>query len=273
MTDRMASKTTGALLVAMKDFHPDWEAETNIWLDYDHIPERLSCEGFQWCERLERHPLPPAGWDASQQCLKYLTLYGLASLETLQSPAYKLQKKINAGSGSLMRQLRNARRKASGSGKDGSLRSIWVPRAMPSAAPRKLTYPAPRICLVQFRHDLGEMDGPVNDLVDRHLVPELLMLPGFLGCERYQAGVDDLDAHSEPPHRHPRYMDIFDVSTPEILVTGAYRRYLNSLDSLGPDIRQAWWPAASGIYSQRPSPWRVRIAPEPSAPPTHQTEG
>jgi hypothetical protein len=252
-------RSGGALLVAMKDFQADFEAESNIWLDYDHIPERLSCEGIEWCQRLELYPLRPAGWDASQQWLKYLTIYGLASLDTLKSPAYALQKKINGGRGSLMRQLRNARRKEAAPPKDGSLRTIWVERKSPWRQPRLVEFPEPRICLVNFRNGLGEFDQAVNDLLDRQLVPELLTMPGFLGCERYQAGVDDLDAHSEPPFRHPVYMDIFDVSTPEILVSGLYRRFIRSLDTLDRGLQAAWRPSASGIYFQRPSPWRIRI--------------
>lgn len=260
MTSETSDAKARALLVAMKDFHPDYEAETNIWLDYDHIPERLSCDGIESCQRLELYPLRPAGWDPTQQWLKYLSIYSLRSLETLQSPAYKLQKQINDRLGSLMRQNRRARKRAERSGKDRSLRTIWSERKVPWDRRRELAMPSPRVCLLQFRNSLGALDQPVNDFIDTQLVPELLSLPGFLGCERFEAGVTDIEKHSAPPLMHPVYMDIYDISTPEILVSGPYRDHLASIDYPTPDIQRACTPSASGIYVERPSPWRPQLS-------------
>jgi hypothetical protein len=264
-----------ALLVAMMDLPREFEDELNLWYDYDHIPERLSCEGITGCERLELHPVEPAGWTPAQRWTKYMHVYSLASIEVLDSPAYGLQKVMNEGKGSVWRQVRTRRQKAAQPPKGRSLRTSFVERAVPWHAPAA-AMPEPHVYLVQMRHDAGDRDEAVNDFVDRQLAPELLSLPGFVGCRRYEAPAKALaksspakssPAKSSPAKssaakglfRHPKYFDVFELTTPEVLTSGIFRRFVASLASFDAEIVQAWTPAGSGVYFQRPSPWRLRL--------------
>ena len=250
-----------ALLVAMRDFPQEFEHELNLWYDYDHLPQLLSCEGMLSCERLELYPIEPVGWTPDQKWSKYILMYTLASIEVLESPGYVLQKTLNDGKGSRWRQSQARRQKAAQGPKGRAIRTSWVRRDAPWGERRPIELPEPHVYLIHFRHELGGMDKAVNDFIDERLAPELLTLPGFLGCERYEA-VAKLHAKSagmKEAFRHPRYMDIFSLSTPEVLVSGIFRQYMKSLQSLDQELIRAWTPIGSGVYIQRPSPWRVMI--------------
>jgi hypothetical protein len=262
MTVAADTSTRRAYLVPMMDFPAEVEDETNLWFDYDHVPDRLSCDGILAAERWQLCPVEPIGWTPSQRWTKYLHFYRLRSVDVLDSPAYELQRTMNEGRGSAWRQLREARQRAVGRPAPArSLRTSWVERDVPWGRRRPIEVPAPRVALVHLRHDLGGLDEAVNDFVDHQLLPEMLMLPGVLGCERYDAAetVSTSGPVSANPFRHPRYMDIVDVTTPEVLVSGVFRQYMRSLESVAADVRAAWRPVASGVYVQRPSPWHATV--------------
>jgi hypothetical protein len=262
MTTTAATTGTRALLVPMMDFSAEVEDETNLWFDYDHVPDRLSCEGITAAQRFQRSPIEPIGWSPSQRWTTYLHFYSLSSPDVLDSPAYDLQRTMNDGRGSDWRQLREARQKAEGRPSPvRSLRTSWIEREVPWGGRRPVEVPEPRVILVHLRHDLGELDDAVNDFVDHHLVREMLMLPGVLGCERYEAVATQSTsaAASTATFRHPRYMDIFDLTTPEVVVSGVFRQYMRSLESFSPEVLEAWRPVGSGVYVQRPSPWRTSV--------------
>lgn len=261
MTVFAAPGARGALLVPMKDFAQEFEHESNLWYDYDHIPERLSCDGILFCERLELYPIEPIGWTPNQAWSKHLLVYSLASIDVLKSPGYLLQKTLNSGRGSVWRQKQSARQKAAQGPKGRSIRTAWIERNVLWERRRPIEMPEPRVYLIHLRHDLGEMDEAVNDFIDKRFAPELLMLPGFLACERYEAAniLYSKSLGEKATFRHPKYMDIFSLSTPEVLISGIYRQYMQSLKSFDQEMIRAWTPIGSGVYFQRPSPWRVMV--------------
>lgn len=250
-----------ALLIPMMDLPKEFEDEINLWYDHDHIPDRLSCDGIESCQRMELSPVRPAGWTPEQRWTRYLHVYTLRSIDVLDSAPYALQKVMNGGRGSRWRQDREARMRESGVSRDRALRTAWVARDVPWAGSSEVVQPEPRCFLLHLRHELGAMEQPVNEFIDGELVPELLSLPGFLGCQRYEAAPQTYKPASEgaDAFRHPRWLDIFDLSSPEVLSTSVYRDYLRSLDSVGQELLAAWKPVGSGVYHQRPSPWRLRL--------------
>lgn len=69
---------TGMLLTSMNIDAAD-EADFNRWYDREHLEERVAIEGFLEARRYVAHAANP----------KYLCLYSTATLEVLDSPAYK----------------------------------------------------------------------------------------------------------------------------------------------------------------------------------------
>ena len=68
----------GMLLTSM-DVDPSDEAEFNRWYDREHLEERVAIEGFLEARRYVVHNARP----------KYLCLYSTATIEVLDSPAYR----------------------------------------------------------------------------------------------------------------------------------------------------------------------------------------
>ncbi|WLB56193.1 DUF4286 family protein [Bradyrhizobium japonicum] len=68
----------GMLLTSMNIDVPD-EADFNRWYDREHLEERVAIEGFLEARRYVAHAANP----------KYLSLYSTATLEVLDSPAYR----------------------------------------------------------------------------------------------------------------------------------------------------------------------------------------
>src|SRR5262249_26890644 len=68
----------GMLLTSM-DIDPSDETEFNRWYDREHLEERVAIEGFLEARRYVAHAANP----------KYLCLYSTATLDVLDSPAYR----------------------------------------------------------------------------------------------------------------------------------------------------------------------------------------
>jgi len=68
----------GMLLTSM-DIDPSDEAEFNRWYDREHLEERVAIDGFLEARRYVAHQGSP----------KYLCLYSTASIDVLDSPAYR----------------------------------------------------------------------------------------------------------------------------------------------------------------------------------------
>ncbi|SFJ83265.1 hypothetical protein SAMN05216525_13812 [Bradyrhizobium sp. Gha] len=69
---------TGMLLTSMNIDAAD-EADFNRWYDREHLEERVAIEGFLEARRYVAHAANP----------KYLSLYSTATLDVLDSPAYR----------------------------------------------------------------------------------------------------------------------------------------------------------------------------------------
>ena len=68
----------GMLLTSM-DIDPEDEADFNRWYDREHLEERVAIDGFLEARRYVAHQGSP----------KYLFLYATATLDVLDSPAYR----------------------------------------------------------------------------------------------------------------------------------------------------------------------------------------
>src|SRR3954462_15954520 len=68
----------GMLLTSM-NIDAAAEADFNRWYDREHLEERVAIEGFLEARRYVAHPANP----------KYLSLYSTATLDVLDSPAYR----------------------------------------------------------------------------------------------------------------------------------------------------------------------------------------
>ncbi|MGY4512609.1 hypothetical protein ACVIN2_006063 [Bradyrhizobium sp. USDA 3650] len=68
----------GMLLTSMNIDVSD-EADFNRWYDREHLEERVAIEGFLEARRYVAHAANP----------KYLSLYSTATLDVLDSPAYR----------------------------------------------------------------------------------------------------------------------------------------------------------------------------------------
>src|SRR5947208_15349993 len=75
---RMPLAGKGMLLTSM-DVDAADEAEFNRWYDREHLEERVAIEGFLEARRYVAHNAKP----------KYLCLYSTATIEVLDSPAYR----------------------------------------------------------------------------------------------------------------------------------------------------------------------------------------
>jgi len=253
------SESPAALLVPMLDFAREFEDETNLWFDSDHVPERLSCDGIEFCERFQLTDVEPIGWNPGQRWMKYLNFYTLRSLDVLESEAYALQRDMNDGRGTAWRQLREERSRAVVRPSPmRSLRTSWTRRERTWSAP-VVEQQGARVILVALRPHGGDRDQDANAYLDERLIPELLHLAGVLGVERYQAAGSLAAAGPRLGQAtQPEYMDIVELATPEVATSGAYRRFVGSLD-VAPAIRAALTPVGTGVYQQRPSPWRLSV--------------
>jgi hypothetical protein len=238
------------LLMPMMDFPSEFEDESNRWLDGDHVPERLSCDGVLSCQRFQLTDIEPIGWTPDLHWMKYLTIFTIESLEVLTSPAYELQRNMNAGRGSSWRQARVAQHASRGlKSPSRSLRSVWTQRPSAWKSSLGIDTRSPRSVLVTFRDLASEQDEAINRYFDETYVPEVLSLPGVLRYERYAA--------AEP--RGPRYMDIVDLASPEVATSPLYRLFQSRPSDAMKDFSQSITVNGFGVYLQRPSPWLVNI--------------
>jgi hypothetical protein len=169
---------------------------------------------------------------------------------------------MNGGKGSHWKQQRQAQHAATRQiSPSRSLRSVW--KRLPSPWVRKTTVslPAPRVLYVVLRDVDPAADAAFNQYLDGELVPEIVASPGFLSCERYEAG-EVLAATSRANQNiaQPRFMEIYDVATPEVLNGGAFRALQASPSATGLSLKSAITIRGCGVYMQRPSPWLVDFA-------------
>jgi hypothetical protein len=213
-----------------EDFDEASRDATNRWYDLDHVPQRLTCPGFLRAERYElvSRASAPLG-SAQRRPLRYLNVYFLAGPHVLRSDAYR---------GQVVAQTPWAARRQ-GLGTAGVyLRGIWVqqPDAVQSRSAHLRPREGPKTWWLRMQEE------------DREHIPAVLSCPGVLGAERY-ASVE-IDLPGPPGARSPRLMTIYDVETPEVVITPEFARHAAS---------EVVW---QGIYLQRPSPWTIGVTAE-----------
>jgi hypothetical protein len=245
-----------SLFIFMHDHPAKLEDDSNRFYDFDHIPDRLSCEGWRGAERFALTDVEPAGWNPTQQWTKYLYFHFLDSLDALTSPA---RKSYDRGSPWARAQRADNRSTGMVSPSRG-LRTGWTQRDSPWLGAISYRMPPPRVLFLVLRDVEPVHAAEVNAYIDEELVPELLGCPGFLHCERYEAGAPLTHAAGSENIVQPRYMDVYDVATPEVLSSDAYRLQQSSRSDRGRDLEQWVTVRGSGVYLQRPSPWLIEAS-------------
>ena len=84
----MTSARPGAFLALWNGVNdPALRAEYEAWHTFEHVPERVGLPGFRWARRYVALAQDGTGGANAQPA--YFTLYGLATLEALRTPAYQ----------------------------------------------------------------------------------------------------------------------------------------------------------------------------------------
>jgi hypothetical protein len=247
------------------DFYPEVEDDANRWFDMDHIPERLNCVGWSSCERFQRTGISPIGIEPRDTWPKYIQMFVVEGPEGPRTNAHNRQLVMPGA----WRTVLNDRTKQLGLLKEGrtgpalfisrtisgTLRGLWVQRPSPWA--RKLvSLPPPRSIFVLLLDFDPAHEVELNRYRDEEAVPDLLSCSGFLSCERYEAA--SLQPTTAAPDR-PRYLEIYDVESPEVLSSNAFRRNRAALSEQARRLEALATVWGTGVYLQRPSPWAVRV--------------
>ena len=241
------------LFAFMHDSPPLWEDELNRYLDFDHVQDRLSCAGWRQAERFALSDVEPAGWTPAQRWTKYLYLHHVDSLDAVTSPAREA-----FAEGSPWARARRRQQQAAGViVPSRGIRTRWTRRPSPWLGPVSYRMPPPRVLYAVLRDIAQDRDAEANAYLDQELVPELLASPGFLHCERYEAGPPLPGTASSGGFAAARYLDIFDVASPEVLSSESYRMRSSVLSCRGQVLDRAITVRAAGVYIQRPSPWLI----------------
>jgi len=257
---RPVSTERKSLFIFMHDQPAGLDEDGNRFYDFDHIPDRLSCAGWRAAERFALTDIEPAGWNPAQRWTKYLYLHHLDSLDALTSPA---RASYDRGSPWARAQREHHRSIGTVSPSRG-LRTGWIRRASPWLGAISYRMPPPRVVFVVLRDVHPAHVEDVNAYLDDELVPELLGCPGFLHCERYAAGPRLAHAPGSEHLVQPQYLDIYDVASPEVLSSEAFRLMRCSPSERGRELDRWITVRGSGVYLQRPSPWLIEAwRPEP----------
>jgi hypothetical protein len=251
-----------SLFVFMHDSPAQWEDDLNRYFDFDHIQDRLSCQGWRGAERFVLSDAEPAGWNPAQRWTKYLYFHHVDSLDALTSRA---REAFAAGS-PWARAQREQQRPGGVLAPNRGIRTGWTQRPSPWLGATSYRMPPPRVIYVVLRDVEPDDDDAVNAYLDSELVPEMLMSPGFLHCERYEAGPALPATPGSDDVAPPRYLDIFDIASPEVLSSESYRLRSSSLSARGRALSQPITVRGAGVYVQRSSPWMIEPW-NPHAPP------
>lgn len=251
-----------ALLLPMFDTPSEFEDETNRWFDYDHVPERLSCPGILSCERFVLQDIEPFGWNPAYRWTKYVNFYDLESTEVLTSPAYRAQRDMYKGRGSAWRQECEARTATAGRPSPSRvIRSAW--NEMPGMVESRtsgVSQPNPRTLLLTFWDAADE--NPRVDIaawLDEQYMSELACLPGIRSCQRYERDFHATGERADDARFSARFLDVVELSSPEVATSPPYRQWTGSLDGEGRVLSAHRRIIAMGVYLQRPSPWIASI--------------
>ena len=241
------------LFAFMHDAPARWDDELNRYLDFDHVQDRLSCAGWREAERFALSDVEPAGWTPALRWARYLYLHRVDSLDAVTSPA----RDAFAGGSPWARAWQRQQRAAGVTVPSRGIRTRWTRRPSPWLGPISFRMPPPRVLYVILRDIASDRDAEANAYLDGELVPELLASPGFLHCERYEAGPPLPGTAGSDDSAAPRYLDLFDVASPEVLSSESYRLRSSALSDRGRALARSIAVRGAGVYVQRPSPWLI----------------
>jgi hypothetical protein len=249
------------------DFHAEVEDQANRWFDKDHIPERLHCVGWQSCERFQRTPITPFGFAPRETWTKYINMF---VVEGPVGPRTNAQSKQMVSPGAFRTAINSQVRKlglADGRGDTAPLfisrtiagpsRGLWVQQPTTWQSGSRVMQPPPRTIFVMFMDFDAAHEAEVDAYRTDQAIPDLLSCSGFLSCERFKA--DSPDPAPDKPQR-PKYLEIFDVESPEVLTSPAYQRNREAFDDEARRFEGLITVWGGGVYLQRPSPWRVEVS-------------
>lgn len=183
MTDLSAK----GLLLVMIGVDARHEDELNRWYDEEHFPERMVCPGFRNGRR----------FTAVQGTPKYLATYDLDSAEVLRSEAY------------LRIATRTPWTERLSVHFDPIVRNVYVEIRPPVISGAPLT--GDGLLLVAIDVD-PEHEADLDRWYDEEHIAERMAIPGFLRARRFRA----LEGG-------PKYLALYDLDSPEVLETAAYR--------------------------------------------------
>lgn len=184
----MANVPAKGLLLVMIGVAPAHETELNRWYDEEHFPERMACPGFMNGRR----------FTASEGAPKYLATYDLQSSDVLRSDAYRRIAGRTPWTERLSAHF------------NPIIRNVYTEIRAPVTNGERLT--GEGLLLVAVDVDPGH-EAELNRWYDDEHIAERMAIPGFLRARRFVA----LEGG-------PRYLALYDLATPEVLESPAYRR-------------------------------------------------
>ena len=215
----MVKKKGTALLVVYADVDIEHDAEFNAWYNEEHLPERLSAPGF----------LDGARYQAIKGGPRYLAVYELESVETLQSAEYRWRSENPTGW--------TKRMSPNIIGRD-TVRSVCTQISPAESDPDTMgrgMAPALQIGRMDVPSDI---EAKYNDYYDNQRTPRNLTVPGCLFVRRYHA-VEGV----------PKYLTMYEFEhekVPESLAWEAHRSQDTMHDYIGGNYSHP--PGSPGVY-------------------------
>jgi hypothetical protein len=186
--------TERALLLVMIDVDPAHDDELERWYEEEHFPERVGCPGFLSARRyLAREGEP-----------KYLALYDLESVAVLSSPAYlKIYDPPSPWTVAIRKHFRTA------------ISNVYVDITRPHAGQSGDPDRTGNGLLLVMSDIPSDQEEDFNRWYDEEHMAERMAVPGFLRARRFRA-----------VEGTPRYLALYDLETPDVLQSEAYKYYL-----------------------------------------------
>ncbi len=215
----MVKKEGTALLVVYADVDVEHDAEFNAWYNEEHLPERLSAQGF----------LDGARYQATKGGPRYLAVYELESVETLQTAEYKRQSTNPTDWTKRMSPNLIGR---------GTVRSVCTQISPAESDPDTMgrgMAPALQIGRMEVPSDI---EAKYNDYYDNQRTPRNLSVPGCLFVRRYHV-----------VEGTPKYLTMYEFEhekVPESLVWEAYRKEDTMHDFISGSYSHP--PGSPGVY-------------------------
>ena len=220
----MVKKKGSALLMVFTNIHSEHDFEFNKWYVEEHLPERLSAPGF----------LDGALYQATKGSPRYLAIYELESLATMQTPEYlhmsqnptEWTKRIGP-SGAGRGVVRNICEQISPKESDPDI----MGRGMaPAIQVGRMIVPE-------------EIESKYNDYYDSERTPRNMTVPGCLAVRRYHV-----------VEGSPKYTTVYEFEhekVPESIAWNVGRADDKMHEYIGGDYEHA--PGSPGVY--------IRISP------------